>query len=399
MNTRSLESMVPKMIDEAEGYFRAWGNEGTVELRKVFSELIILTASSCLMGREIREGLFADRIARIYHDLDGGLTPHLPLAVAVGADRRAPTQAQERNAARKEMVEIFAKIIEDRRAGRIKEDDFLQKIIDFHYRDETDAHSGAVLKKGRQFTADEVTGWLIVLLFAGQHTSSITSTWLGAMLLSNPGALAELRAEQERLCPDEASLNYANLLEMDTMRRSVTETLRLYPPLILLMRKVMKDGFKVGAHTIPKGDVVGLCAPASNLDHRYWPRRPRVQAGALRKGRARGEHLRLALGRTRAPAGLHALVWRRRAHVLGAPLRLPAGLHHLDHPAPRLRARDDHARAQAGVQRHGRRPRRADHCALPAQGAPAGAVGVTSVGVSKPRRGEALTLLPLTLLP
>jgi len=109
-----------------------------------------------------------------------------------------------------------------------------------------------------------------VLLFAGQHTSSITSTWLGAMLLSNPGALAELRAEQERLCPDEASLNYANLLEMDTMRRSVTETLRLYPPLILLMRKVMKDGFKVGAHTIPKGDVVGLCAPASNLDHRYW---------------------------------------------------------------------------------------------------------------------------------
>ena len=35
--------------------------------------------------------------------------------------------------------------------------------------------------------------------------------------------------------------------------------------------KVMAaEGLKVGAHTIPKGDVVGLCAPASNLDHRYW---------------------------------------------------------------------------------------------------------------------------------
>ena len=33
----------------------------------------------------------------------------------------------------------------------------------------------------------------------------------------------------------------------------------------------MVDGFKVGEHTIPKGDVVGLCAPASNLDPRYWP--------------------------------------------------------------------------------------------------------------------------------
>ena len=40
------------------------------------------------------------------------------------------------------------------------------------------------------------------------------------------------------MCPDEASLNYANLLNMDAMRRSITETLRLYPPLILLMRQV-----------------------------------------------------------------------------------------------------------------------------------------------------------------
>ena len=38
--------------------------------------------------------------------------------------------------------------------------------------------------------------------------------------------------------PDASSLNYANLLEMDAMRRAITETLRLYPPLILLMRQV-----------------------------------------------------------------------------------------------------------------------------------------------------------------
>ena len=72
------------------------------------------------------------------------------------------------------------------------------------------------------------------------------------------------------MVPDAASLNYANLLEMDSMRRAITETLRLYPPLILLMRQVMVDWLQVGEHTIPKGDVVGLCAPASNLDPRYW---------------------------------------------------------------------------------------------------------------------------------
>ena len=30
MNTKGLEAMVPKMIDEAEDYFRAWGDEGEV---------------------------------------------------------------------------------------------------------------------------------------------------------------------------------------------------------------------------------------------------------------------------------------------------------------------------------------------------------------------------------
>ena len=35
MNTRGLEAMVPKMIEEAEEYFRLWGNEGEVEIRQV----------------------------------------------------------------------------------------------------------------------------------------------------------------------------------------------------------------------------------------------------------------------------------------------------------------------------------------------------------------------------
>merc|ERR1719453_1641199 len=61
--TKNLEMMIPKMISEAEGYFQEWGAEGEVELREVFSELIILTASACLMGREIRENLSSE-IAR-----------------------------------------------------------------------------------------------------------------------------------------------------------------------------------------------------------------------------------------------------------------------------------------------------------------------------------------------
>jgi hypothetical protein len=53
-------------------------------------------------------------------------------------------------------------------------------------------------KNGKSLTDDEITGMLIAVLFAGQHTSSITSTWSGMYMLANkemvmPQALDEQR--------------------------------------------------------------------------------------------------------------------------------------------------------------------------------------------------------------
>lgn len=38
---------------------------------------------------------------------------------------------------------------------------------------------------GRATTDSEITGLLIAILFAGQHTSSVTSSWTGYRMLSN----------------------------------------------------------------------------------------------------------------------------------------------------------------------------------------------------------------------
>lgn len=142
-------------------------------------------------------------------------------------------------------------------------------MIDFRYKDTVDRATGKVLKTGTGYTDDEITGLLIVLLFAGQHTSSITSAWLGAMILSHPEELAKLQQEQSATFGPGDKLNYESLLKMDGMRRAISETLRLYPPLILLIRKVMVER-DVGQFTIPKGDIVMMCMPAGNKDPRFW---------------------------------------------------------------------------------------------------------------------------------
>jgi len=78
-----------------------------------------------------------------------------------------------------EMVKLFSKVITKRREEGKEEaegrTDILQVFMDIEYKD------------GSKITDDEVTGLLIALLFAGQHTSSITSSWTALYLAKDKG--------------------------------------------------------------------------------------------------------------------------------------------------------------------------------------------------------------------
>ncbi|KAE8686497.1 hypothetical protein F3Y22_tig00111059pilonHSYRG00087 [Hibiscus syriacus] len=102
-------------------------------------------------------------------------------------------------------------------AGK-SENDMLQCFIESKYKD------------GRPTTEAEVTGLLIAALFAGQHTSSITSTWTGAYLLRHnefPSAVVE---EKKQLMQKHGSkVDHDILSEMDTLYRlygAIVEELR-----------------------------------------------------------------------------------------------------------------------------------------------------------------------------
>ena len=56
-----MRTYVSMMVQEAEDFFESWPESGEVDLLQKLSELIILTASRCLMGKECRENLFQAR--------------------------------------------------------------------------------------------------------------------------------------------------------------------------------------------------------------------------------------------------------------------------------------------------------------------------------------------------
>ncbi|KAG7978618.1 hypothetical protein I3843_05G091400 [Carya illinoinensis] len=257
LRVNKLKGYVDQMVAEAEDYFSKWGDSGEVDLKYELEHLIILTASRCLLGREVRDKLFDD-VSALFHDLDNGMLPisvifpYLPIP----AHRR-------RDRARKKLAEIFAKIIASRKCAGKSENDMLQCFIDSKYKD------------GRPTTEAEITGLLIAALFAGQHTSSITSTWTGAYLLRHKEYLSAVLEEQKNLMGRHGNkVDHDILSEMDVLYRCIKEALRLHPPLILLLRSSHSD-FSVTTrdgkeYDIPKGHIVATSpAFANRLPHIY----------------------------------------------------------------------------------------------------------------------------------
>eukprot|EP00976_Prorocentrum_cordatum_P105838 1194338-Prorocentrum_minimum.AAC.4 len=256
LKTKRMRTYVGMMVTEAEAFFEKWGDEGEVDLLQELSDLIILTASRCLMGKEVREQLF-EKVSELFHYLDLGM---LPISVVFPY---LPIKAhRDRDWARKQLSEIFSKIINNRRASGQTEPDVLQAFIDARY------------KNGTGLTDDEITGMLIAVLFAGQHTSSITSTWSGLYMLAHKKMVWPQAEEEQRkvMAAHGDELDFDILNEMDHLHCCVKEALRMHPPLIMLMRYCHKE-FSVTdkdgkEFVVPKGDIVATSPSfAMRLEH------------------------------------------------------------------------------------------------------------------------------------
>ena len=253
-----LRQYVGMMVKEAEDYFAKWGDEGEVDLLDALSELIVLTASRCLLGREIRETLFSE-VTTLVHDLDKGM---VPLSVFFPY---APIEAhRKRDKARKELAAIFDKVIQGRRESGAMEPDVLQTFIDARYKD------------GSRLSNDQVLGMLIAVLFAGQHTSSITSTWTGLLSIANKERIfPKLEKEQKDVMAKHGDkIDFDILAQMDELHFCIKEALRMHPPLIMLLRQCNVpfevETTKGKKFVVPKGHIVATSpAFAHRMDEVY----------------------------------------------------------------------------------------------------------------------------------
>ncbi len=234
---------------EIERMVAEWGDEGEIDLLDWFAELTIYTTSSCLIGPRFRDELDS-RFARLYHDLERGTD-----AIAF-VDPYAPIESfARRDRARIGLVELVQAII-DRRATQPKparEDRDMLDVLVMLRREDGEP----------MFTADEITGMFISMMFAGHHTSSGTAAWTLIELLRHPEVMKDVTAELDELYSDGSEVSFQALREIPRLEAALKETLRLHPPLVLLLR-VVKQELEIGGYTVAAGAMVGATPAISN---------------------------------------------------------------------------------------------------------------------------------------
>jgi sterol 14-demethylase len=252
---------------ETERMVEALPQEGEIDLLDFFAELTIYTSSACLIGKPFREELTPE-FARVYHDLERGtdaiayVNPYLPIPSFRTRDR-----------ARRRLVELVTEIMEVRKGSAQPKGDLLDILMRVRHED------------GRpRFSADEITGMFISMMFAGHHTTSGTAAWTLIELLHHPDYRASVVRELDQLYADGSDVSYHALREIPHLENAIKETLRLHPPLIVLMRKVLYD-FQYKGWTVAAGKLVGTSPAVSNRLPECFPDPERFDPTRYTEGR------------------------------------------------------------------------------------------------------------------
>ena len=128
---------------------------------------------------------------------------------------------------------------------------------------------------GEFLDAETIRDQILMHLSNGFNGPSITAAWLAYVLATNPDVEEKLIAEIDGITggdPD-YDLRYDDLMALPYTTQVIKETMRIYPPMPVTIRRSLKDG-TLGRYRIRKGDIILVGTLAAQRDPRYWGPEP-----------------------------------------------------------------------------------------------------------------------------
>lgn len=109
---------------------------------------------------------------------------------------------------------------------------------------------------------------IMTLLFAGHETTANALTWTWYLLAQYPDAEARLQAELDKVLGGRAPV-VEDLVNLPYTRMVLDETLRLYPPVWFIPRRVVEDD-EMGGYIIPKNSMIHFSPYVVHRHPAFW---------------------------------------------------------------------------------------------------------------------------------
>ncbi|CAI0451610.1 unnamed protein product [Linum tenue] len=166
-------------------------------------------------------------------------------------------------------------------------DDFLEEVVDEHTR-KLENRASRETEEDREEEEEErfggysseppkriITKFEIVfcgqdMFAAGTDTSYTVLEWAMTELLRHPKTMERLRDEARRVGKGEAEINEDDLDEMLYLKAVMKETLRMYPPIPLLVPRKPSRSVEIEGYHVPAGTMTMVNAWAIGRDPGIW---------------------------------------------------------------------------------------------------------------------------------
>jgi cytochrome P450 len=119
---------------------------------------------------------------------------------------------------------------------------------------------------GRRFDAAEMVDQVAIFFLAGHETSASALAWALWLVAADPAAQDRVADEARRLGPD---FGFSDLARLPFTRDVFRETLRLYPPVPMMVREAARPEVFRG-RDVPRGSQIVISPWHLHRHERYW---------------------------------------------------------------------------------------------------------------------------------
>nr|AJD25163.1 cytochrome P450 CYP71D410 [Salvia miltiorrhiza] len=123
---------------------------------------------------------------------------------------------------------------------------------------------------GVRLTTDNIKAVILDMFLAGTETSSTAVDWVMSEMIRNPGTLRRAQDEVREVFDDEGYVDEQKFDDLKYMKLVIKETMRLHPPVPLLVPRINSEICEIDGYKIPAGTRVMVNAWALGRDPKHW---------------------------------------------------------------------------------------------------------------------------------